>query len=60
MPMDAFWRLSGRLHVQCTKGDAGEGGFPSMGIPQKRWMVYNGNPTKTDDLGLPIFWETIM
>ena len=33
-----------------------------MGVSQNRgtpkWMVYNGNPIKMDDLGVPLFLET--
>ena len=33
-----------------------------MGVSKNRgtpkWMVYNGNPIKMDDLGVPLFLET--
>ena len=44
--MDAFWQLSGRLHVQCTKGDGGEGFLPcwyvgfSWTFPSNSWYNY--------------------
>ena len=31
-------------------------GFQNRGTP--KWMVYNGNPIKMDDLGVPLFSET--
>ena len=31
--------------------------FPKIGVPQK-WLFYNGNPVKMDDLGVPLFLET--
>jgi hypothetical protein len=32
-------------------------GFPEMGNTPK-WLVYfMDNPTKMDDLGVPLFWE---
>ena len=34
----------------------------SMGVSKNRgtpkWIVYNGNPIKMDDLGVPLFSET--
>ena len=30
--------------------------FHKWGTP--KWMVYNENPIKVDDLGVPLFWET--
>ena len=32
--------------------------FPKIGKPPK-WMVYNGNPIKMDDLGVLFFLETL-
>ena len=32
------------------------GGSKNSGTP--KWMVFNGNPIKMDDLGVPLFSET--
>ena len=32
------------------------GASKNRGTP--KWMVYNGNPIKVDDLGVPLFFET--
>ena len=34
------------------------GGFPKWGTP--KWMVYQGNPIKMDDLGVPPFIESLI
>ena len=39
-------------------------GYTYMGVSKNRgtpkWMVYNGNPIKMDDLGVPLFLETLL
>ena len=32
-------------------------GFPKMEVPKNRWFIKD-NPTKMEDLGVPLFWET--
>ena len=48
-------------HLRCksvkkTKNWSWMGVSKNMGTP--KWMIYNGNPIKIDDLGVPLFLET--
>ena len=33
-------------------------GFPKLGVPQNGWFIYMENPSKMDDLGVPLFLGT--
>ena len=49
-----YWHISPCISVSivhCKLGVSKNSGTP-------KWMVYNGNPIKMDDLGVPLFSET--
>ena len=60
VPLENFGTISKKMktHIFATINfeGLGYGCFQNRGTP--KWMVYNENPSKMDDLGVPLFSET--